>query len=227
VVGAAAVAGLGGDATHAGGQGTVTPVAGGSTVTPSVATPRAANVVLADNFDDPAKARLLPISPDPAHYQLGYDDGEYVIRKADPNWQQIPSVFVPTSETNATIAVDARLAGDTRNRFVAIACRSSEEGQYRLVVEPARGNFAVYRFDGTRGSVLAPLKPSSAIHRGNDSNHIEFTCSGSRIAARINGTEVASLQDSAHQGGQILIGAGAGEAGPVEGRFDNLVVTRG
>lgn len=52
---------------------------------------------------------------------------------------------------------------------------------------------------------------SGAVRRGNATNHLELTCSGSNIRGRINGTEVALAQDSSYDKGHVGILVARGE----------------
>ena len=67
--------------------------------------------------------------------------------------------------------------------------------QYYLYAHrfPRRGG-SLSNFDGYRWVHLVPFQFSEAVRRGNASNHLELTCVGSAIIARINGTEVASAR---------------------------------
>ena len=58
-------------------------------------------------------------------------------------------------------------------------------------------------------------------------NH-KLICARTTISARINGTEVASIQDNAFREGHMEIAAGtlADVARPSEARFRNLIVTQ-
>ena len=94
-----------------------------------------------------------------------------------------------------------------------------------LFVAPATGQFALERHDSlTAGAVLVPFQSSAAIRRGNASNHLELACVGSTIAARINGIDVASVQDSTYDSGLVMVNAGRSESVAVEARFDNLMI---
>jgi hypothetical protein len=113
---------------------------------------------------------------------------------------------------------------------VSVGCRfnSNPNGNrgYRLRVEPAAGLYRLVREDGTRDVFLRRDSTSPAIRRGNDSNRIEITCSGTTISAAINGTVVATVQDSTYASGALVIGVGARASGLTsEARFDNLLIT--
>lgn len=171
----------------------------------------------------------MPATPEPtARLLYGYVDGEYYLRSFGPT-QSVPVLL---DAPDATIAVDVRLLGDTTQRTVSVGCRfrSTPLGNYgyRLRVEPARGVYRLVREDGARDFFLRRDRPSSAIRPGNASNRLEITCSDTTITAAINGTIVATAQDSTYRAGSLTIGVGArGEPVLVtEARFDNLVVIR-
>ena len=98
---------------------------------------------------------------------------------------------------------------------------------YRLRVEPARGVFRLVREDGERDTFLQRDRASAAIRRGNESNRLELTCAGSTITASVNGTVVATAQDTTYRSGPLVFGVGArADNLTSEARFDNLVVTQ-
>src|SRR5207247_1845196 len=66
-------------------------------------------LLLAEDFDDPSAGRLAKVSPDPAHYEVGYRDGEYVLKKTDPRWAGGAAVAVPGRYGDVTIVADVRL----------------------------------------------------------------------------------------------------------------------
>ncbi len=182
-------------------------------------------VLFQENFSDPARGLLSINSPEPTRYSYTYDNGEYAIRVLDPAFDRLPIRSLPGDYANATLAVDARIVGDTAVRYIALSCRSSNSGHYRLVVEPDSGVFRLIRRDGESASTeLVPEKAAPAIRRGNGTNHIELSCSGSTIAVIINGSEVASVQDSTYTTGLMWIAGGAytGNRVTTDIRFDNV-----
>jgi len=185
-------------------------------------------VLLADNFDDPAGGHLPKSSLDPAHSELGYADGEYVVKKIDPRWRSAAAAMLPGSYADAVIAVDAHLLEPVERRFVVIGCRSSDDfgSQYRLAVSPTAGTFSLSRWDRGRPVQLTGWQESSAIHPGSEVNHLELTCVGNTIGASINRVEVAVVQDGTYaEGGEFLMVSPPAEAnGLAAASFDNLVV---
>ena len=187
-------------------------------------------IVLQDNFDDPANGLLPRSSPFPTRYTRGYVDGEYMIKTLDPEARGIPIVVV-AEFANFSLAVDARLVGGSERRYVTMGCRDEAPlgtGHYRFSVETASGHFTLNRSDSGGLIALVDWQTSPAIRRGNEWNRLELTCAGTTIAASVNGTQVASVQDATYPyAGLLWFGAGtfANTGLTVEARFDNLVVT--
>jgi len=187
--------------------------------------PAPGDVLLSDNFDNPDAGLLPQTSPNPA-YVRGYEGSEYLIQKLDPDFTRLPLGVIPGSYEDTTLAIDARLVGDTEGRYVALECRRSPIGWYRAYIDPDRGWFWLARWDEDSETVLTDRTPSEAIAQGNEANHLELTCAGNLIALAINGTEVANILDGTYLAGGLAIGASVftGSRDVAEARFDNLVV---
>ena len=195
----------------------------------SRAPPLAGTVLLADDFNDPAAARLPRSSPDESLYHFGYQDGEYVSQRISTEGTRYATVPLPGTYTNTTLAADVRLVGDTNQRVASLECRRQrgvDEQQYRLEMQTNPASFRLLRFQSAAETVLVPWTPSEAIRRGNETNRFELTCAGETLRARVNGVQVAEVQDGALQEGILAISAGVLDRRLLsEGRFDNLVVT--
>jgi hypothetical protein len=183
-------------------------------------------VVLTDSFDNPAAGRLSSQSNDPAVDQ-GYVGGEYLLRLS-PSARPLRVVGASSAFADLRVSVDARLAEGTEERWVGVACRMNPRNGtaqfYALLTVPATGQFALSNFDGYRWIHLVPFQSSAVVRRGNASNHLELTCVGSTIRARINGAEVASVQDGTYASGYVAVVVYRDEGLPLEARFDNLIV---
>jgi hypothetical protein len=199
---------------------------------PAPATPAPGAILLCDEFDDPAQGLLPgPPSPDPDRYALGYEGGEYLIRKVDPAWDRLPNATLPGDFGDASLGVDVRLTGtDARARYVALACRDTPEaGHYRLVLEPEARRFRLSRVgpDG-QTRVLADWQTADAIRTGTQTNRVRLSCAGDRIGAAVNDVPLISVEDTggALPPGRLWIGASSyPDAGvTAEARFDGLVV---
>lgn len=193
-----------------------------------VVTGRAGETLLRDDFSDPNQGKLPTVSPQPRSYTRGYEAGEYVIRKVDPQYNLVAAARATDNVfQDAAIEVDAHLVGDVTGRYIAIACRFSPAGEYQFAVDPGQGRFSLWRFDaGAEGVALVPVQDHAAIRRGSAWNRLELSCSGSTISATINGVQVASIEDATHREGRLTLGVGTVGAATAEARFDNLAVVQ-
>lgn len=188
-------------------------------------------VVLSDDLSIPDRGTLPQGSPLPDAYQRFYDDGEYVIQKADPTWDRLPQAEISGTYADARISVDARLTSDTSSRYVALSCRgqsSDDSSEYRLTVVPGSQRFDLARWDNGVESVLVPWQQSPEIAPDDGTNQLSLSCVGPVITVALNGTTVAVKTDAAYSRGQFSIGAGsfAVGSGPTEARFSTLTVTQ-
>jgi hypothetical protein len=190
-----------------------------------------AAVAHADDFSSPERGRLSRESTQPQNYRLGYENGEYVMKTVNPNWNRIAIAALPDTYDQTTISVDARLVGETDQRYIAVACRAHLEGQaseYRLAMDPTVGAFTLGWWDAGRETRLVDWTLAPAIRRGTETNRLALRCAGNQITVSINDVRVAAVTDATYTSGSLWIGAGAftGNSVTTEARFDNLVVTR-
>jgi len=205
--------------------------------------PPPGTVLLDDDLGASSRASL-PTSGLASPETAEYTEGAYVVRRASVENPQggadQPEIIVPGFYVDASISVDVVMVNPSDDQYVNLGCRSQDEfSQYRFTVFPAGGEFAVVRWTGpTSGPFLIPLTPSAAIHRGNQTNHLELSCQGTLIEGTINGVPVASVVDNTFSSGQFWIGMGQAAAtiNPsgsttsvgiiIEARYSNLVVTQ-
>jgi outer membrane protein assembly factor BamD (BamD/ComL family) len=205
---------------------------------PPAATPTPVWWIYAEEKFDKPQGLLEPLLLDSVGLTRKYEGGKYVMRKSDPALSVVLRARLPDRFADARLAIDANLEGDATNRYLALSCRDQWESDqaageqlsgYGLLVDPARGRLALARWDKSKETLLRGWEASTALKRGNQPNRLELSCSGTTIAARVNGTPVASVEDSGYQRGRFWIGAGeiggVAVSGPTEARFDNLVVT--
>lgn len=201
---------------------------------PLPAAPPSGRVLLQDNFDNPARGILAESSASPNNFTLGYENGEYLVRKIDPNFKSAVGSTMPGTFKDVAIAVDARIVGDATNRFVIVMCRlqpTSEASYYGFAVKPSMGEAWLIRTISGNQQITAPIQ-SAAIRRDSQVNRIELSCVGNRMIGRVNGTTLAEQQWTTWQEGELFIGAVADDppgtlVGTFEARFDNLIVTQG
>jgi serine/threonine-protein kinase len=194
------------------------------------APPKPPGVLLTDNFENPEIGQLPRVSPRPNDYVFAYDQGEYVINKINAALPAAPIVFVPGEYDNTVLAVDVRIVGDVASRYAFVVCRDQSNGgaakQYRASIVPDGRRLILSRWDDGNQRVLAEARDDEAIQPGNAVNHLELRCAGTKIAASVNGTLVASADDLTLSRGLQGLGAGTfqGFDGTLDARFDNLEV---
>jgi hypothetical protein len=186
---------------------------------------------ISDDFEDPAKG-WLPRSFDDsqrAEFSGGYEAGYYVIRARNPVNNRYFTVQAPGTYADVSVAVDARIVGDSAGRGLGLSCRRGGPGnEYRLILNLDRGTFAIVRLVDSRSTSLIPFTAAPSMQRGNRQNRVELTCAGASISASINGIVVATVADTTFKEGRVglVVGTLPSNNVPIEGRFDNLVITR-
>lgn len=191
----------------------------------SVPVPAAADesVYLTDDFRDP-KAGLLPTdSPTPAEYELGYTDGEFVLRNLVATTGRLAGAFIPGVYGDSYLRVDVRLVGQSMGRQLYVSCRASRsvDSAYRAIIEPdAHRAQLIRRVNGTPMPLVTMV--NDAIKSGEETNHIELWCEGNLIRLAVNGTRVALASDSSFTAGQLHLGLARAQL--AEAHFSNLVV---
>ncbi|HYJ13561.1 MAG TPA: hypothetical protein VEW66_08215 [Thermomicrobiales bacterium] len=147
-----------------------------------------------------------------------------IFRLEDPPSEKTP---------NGVLTVDTRLEGATEGRYVAIACRSNDEGEYVLAVWPDDVSFELIEWDGDDRKSLRSGRLPGVIHSGNEINQLALSCIGPEISATINGTLVTEQPNvypsDKHGTGRWYIAAGISRdeempPGPVSAQFANLTL---
>ena len=200
---------------------------------------RVGETLFADTFSDPLASKL-PVGNNPGVTNRYIENGEYVLHNYDAHDGFIGTTYLPNEYSNSRIMIDARLldlgASDKEKDYVALGCRDNGNGdEYRLAVGPGQGgqfSLTVWRsgieeklVDGWNGG--PSMSYMSPIVTGYGRNRMELTCTGSSIRAKINGVQVARVQDYTHQTGRVWFGVGSYNGSAKhsqEARFDNLIV---
>jgi hypothetical protein len=184
-------------------------------------------VLLRDTFDDPTRGFLDRAAPTD-QFRLGYVDGEYEIAGARGGFVALPGTY-----GDATVTVDAHLSGSQApGRTIGVVCRAGDKGWYQLTITPDERTFSIFRYTFVDGG-FTPLindSPSSAILTGSTQNHIELSCYGDTIEARVNGQQLGLVHDATYRDGWMQLSITAkGDpepGGEVALRLDNLVITQ-
>ena len=170
----------------------------------------------------------------PAGYSYQFEGSEYVIRSTLFDQPVVSYIGSATGDLygDATITVDARLAGDTANRAVILFCRVTQgptgaHSGYIFEINPSASQSLLIKEDNDKPATLVPWSPTAAIKTGSATNHLELDCAGNSISARVNGVEALRVTDpAALPPGEVAIGVSrlAQGQGSAEARFSNLTV---
>src|SRR5262245_17186253 len=93
------------------------PLAGGSLSSGTLG-----EIIYRDNFDDAAAGRLAKQASSPG-IEVGYRDGEYLLRLSPSYTESFRALPVPGTYANTHVSVDVRLVGGTETRWIGVACR--------------------------------------------------------------------------------------------------------
>jgi hypothetical protein len=194
------------------------------------AAPASGTVLTSDDYSNPAAALFPLASSLPTKWTLGYASGEYQIAGIDASEDAILPLAITQTTTDAMVAVDARVDGDTKDTNLGIMCRwsvGSAPTGYELSIYPAEAAITLLKLTDSGPVKLLSQNRFSGIMLGNKTNHLELTCAGSTITARVNGTTLGSVQDSTYSQGApgIFVGRALGP-GTASARFSSFVVTQ-
>jgi hypothetical protein len=202
-------------------SGSAAPVGNGS----AASRPSPGQVLLADNFNDPAIG-WFSTGPSGGGTR-GYVDGGYQLLKTDPTSINYPTAFVPGVYTDSSIAFDVRFVDLQPGVGLQVRCRNNGSTGYRADILPANRTVDLGRLDGDPSGVtskyLVASQPASVLLPSLSTYHIELTCVGSIIALAINNMLLITAEDTTYSSGNHLISAGIrGKTSDV--RLGNLVV---
>ncbi|HTE84936.1 MAG TPA: hypothetical protein VK821_09395 [Dehalococcoidia bacterium] len=183
-------------------------------------------MLASDNFSDPTSGLFPPISPQPDKWQVGYVNGEYQVAGIDMTADNA-AITTDAVFGDARVAADARVDGDTGNTELGIVCRWAGPGGYELDVYPGGGTIVVSKLRGGQRTNLIFRDQDPNVLSGSQTNHLELTCAGRTITARVNGVTIDSVQDTTFTRGSTGLSiARALNPGTVSVRFSNFLVTQ-
>jgi len=128
---------------------------------------------------------------------------------------------------DVSIEVDAgKAAGPDDNDF-GILCRYLDTENFYFMIISSDGYYGIGIVQNGEQNLLEPpqMYHSEAINPGNQANHIQAVCSGSRLALYVNGVLLAEATDSTFQEGDVGLIVGSFDEPGVDIWFDNLMIT--
>jgi len=129
---------------------------------------------------------------------------------------------------NLIIEVDATQvsAGPDSDNAYGVVCREDGDANGYYLRISGDGYYSIAKSEGRELSELVGWTESSAIRKGNATNHIQAICNGSTLELSVNGQHLAAVEDGTHASGDIAFTATTYEDEATEVHFDNLVVRK-
>jgi hypothetical protein len=158
---------------------------------------------------------------------VGYKSGAYSVVSnggGDTMWGVANSSF-----SDVVINVDTQQvsAPANDNNGYGVVCREQGDGNGYYLLISGDGGYAIVKAQNDRFVPLVEWTRTDAVKQGNASNHIEATCNGTTLTLVVNGTRVATVEDSTYSKGDIALTVTSYEDGePSEVLFDNVKVTK-
>jgi hypothetical protein len=182
------------------------------------------NILLQDDFSDANSGWEIGDYEDG---DVGYKDGIYFVTSV--NAETLMWGVAGHSFDNVIIELDTTQvsAGPNSDNAYGVACREQDgsgDGYYLRI--SGDGYYSIFKAAGGEFTALLDWTESSAIRRGNATNHIRAICNGTTLELFVNGERMGSVEDSTFASGDIAFSATTYEAEMTEVHFDNLVVLR-
>jgi hypothetical protein len=155
-----------------------------------------------------------------------YFNGTYHIGVDDPN---IFSWSVANQNYgDVIIDVDVAFTGSAELAEMGVICRMENDQDFYFLTIRSDGGYAIFKmyqgnefFLGMKG-----YQHSDAINPGLATNHIKVECKGEELALTVNDQELARVNDSSYQVGDVGLIAGAFSDTDVNVFFDNFYVNQ-
>lgn len=189
--------------------------------------------LLEDSLSNPATGQLDRASSGD-DWEIGYSDGEYLIRKVNPEIDSIHLASVPSTPItydDSTIAVDVRFVASESSPVAYLYCRrfGTPASGYRVAFDGRTERARLARLDDGAATVLVDWRNAASMNDAGQPKRLELSCSNDLISFSVNGQPVGAAIDSTYGAGSSFIGASMGA--PVEGsvqeiRFANLTVAQ-
>lgn len=157
-----------------------------------------------------------------------YDQDGYRIQvlEANTDYWANPSL---SGLGDVSITVDVKkLAGPDDNDF-AIQCRYVDTENFYAFIASSDGFYGITKVVGGSQELIGQdeLLPTDAIKTGADvTNTIRADCVGSTLTFYVNGTQVASVQDTTFTSGDVGLMAGTFDTAGTDILFDNFIVRK-
>lgn len=187
--------------------------------------PIPANIYLQDDFSSTGSGWEIG---DYDFGSVGYKDDAYFVTSTTIDMMMWG--VANRSFDNVVIEVDATQvsAGPESNNAYGVVCREQGDGSgngYYLRIS-GDGFYQIVKAEGEgeEFQALVDWTETSAIRKGNATNHIMAVCNGSSLELFVNGERMDGVEDSTFPSGDVGFTATTFEDTMTEVHFDNVIV---
>jgi hypothetical protein len=172
---------------------------------------------LAQRWFDQPSAQVQAIWPNNPNGTAWFSGGEYHLLAQEPG--RFVAIGAPVSTPVGDVAVQARFrkVGGPAGGSYGIIVRDgnpgqrdglNQEGPYYVLGAGDRGEYGIWRREGSRWIDLIPWTPSPTVLPGGASNELTVVAARERLRFAINGTTVADVLDATLIEGSVGIYVG-------------------
>ena len=200
------------------------------TLLPDAETAQPDNVLFQDDFSDTSSGWSRYNESDGL---TDYQDGGYRIFVNAESYSFWSNPGLGESlPADLRVEVDAtKIGGPDENDF-GVICRyvegESNSSFYQFMVT-SDGYYGIVRVDDNVQTVITQdgkLMPTDLVKTGEATNRVGATCIGSTLTLYVNGSMVASVEDSTLTSGDVGLFVGSFESIGADIMFDNFIVTK-
>ncbi len=157
--------------------------------------------------------------------EVGYADEVMRVMVSVPNSLAWASAEREFSDFHLTVEA-TQAAGPNDNEYGVLARMQDPTHFYRFSIS-GDGYYQISAYDGEAWEVLSgdDWLPSDAINQGTATNQLEVVAQGATMTFIVNGEQLAQVEDSRYDQGDIGLYAGSFFEPNVEIHFDNLRLT--
>ena len=188
---------------------------------PAPATPTATGpqLLLADDFDDPASGWLEAAD---AEASQGYRDGQFFFQVRAPDlivWEDAGGNF-----EDFVLEVSARQASGAPENSYGVLLRYVDEGNFYRFDLTGDGSYAVLKLEQGEWQTLVDWQGSAHVRPLGEVNRIQAVCQGTRMTFYVNDQMLDSVEDITFERGDVGLFVSTFAEPDVEVEFDDLEI---
>ena len=203
---------------------TVTGIA--QTPSPAESPRQTGTVLFHDDFSNPGSGWAARKTD---YGEFAYVGGEFRVFLHQPDFNTY-AILPGHKFDDMSVEVDARLVAGPADGVFGILCRAAADEStaskaYVFAIRSDGVSAIMKRTSPAFWDAIVFAKPSTAIKKGNASNHLRADCSGNTLTFYVNGEKLLETTDKDFRSGQVGVAVSTQpKSAPMDVRFDNFIV---